>query len=64
MGKAPATAAVPKQMLALCPDTLTGKRGRARLALGFAGAFRRSELVALQAEDMAETPDGAAMGAG
>ena len=38
-GKAPATADVLKQMLALCPDTLIGKRDRALLALGFAGAF-------------------------
>jgi site-specific recombinase XerD len=45
-GKAPATA------------DLIGKRDRALLALGFAGAFRRSELVALQVEDLAETPDG------
>ena len=35
-------------MLALCPDTLAGKRDRALLALGFAGAFRRSELMALK----------------
>ncbi len=28
-------------------NTLTGKRDRALLALGFVGAFRRSELVAL-----------------
>jgi site-specific recombinase XerD len=57
-GKAPATADVLKQMLALCPDTLAGKRDRALLALGFAGAFRRSELVALEIADLAETPDG------
>ena len=57
-GKAPATADVMKQVLALCPDTLAGKRDRALLALGFAGAFRRSELVALQVEDLVETPDG------
>jgi integrase len=57
-GKAPATADVVKQMLALCPDTLAGKRDRALLALGFAGAFRRSELVALEVTDLAETPDG------
>ena len=57
-GKAPATADVLKQMLALCPDTLAGKRDRALLALGFAGAFRRSELVALEVADLAETPDG------
>jgi integrase len=57
-GKAPATADVLKQMLALCPDTLTGKRDRALLALGFAGAFRRSELVALEVADLTEVPDG------
>jgi integrase len=34
------------------------RRARALLALGFAGAFRRYELVALQVEDLAETPDG------
>jgi hypothetical protein len=37
-GKAPATADVLKQMVALCPDTLAGKRDRALLALGFAQA--------------------------
>ena len=45
-------------MLALCPDTLIGKRDRALLALGFAGAFRRSELCALEVADLAEMPDG------
>ena len=42
-GKAPATADLIGQMLALCPDTMIGKRDRALLAFGFAGAFRRSE---------------------
>jgi site-specific recombinase XerD len=55
-GKAPATADVLKQMPALCPDTLAGKRDRALLVLGFAGAFRRSELVALQVADLTESP--------
>jgi hypothetical protein len=58
-GKAPGTADVLKQMLALCPDTLVaGNWGRALLALGFAGAFPIRAGVALQVEDMAETPDG------
>ena len=57
-GKAPATADVLTSMLALCPDTLIGKRDRALLALGFAGAFRRSELCALDVADLTETPDG------
>src|SRR5271166_3551298 len=57
-GKAPATADLIGQMLALCPDSMIGKRDRALLALGFAGAFRRSELCALEVSDLTETPDG------
>jgi integrase len=45
-------------MVALCPDNMIGKRDRALLCLGFAGAFRRSELCALQVEDLTEVPDG------
>jgi len=56
--KAPALAKQLRAMLDACPDTLAGKRDRALLALGFAGAFRRSELVALRVEDLVETPDG------
>lgn len=51
--KAPATADVIHAMLAHIPrDTLHGKRDRALLLLGFAGAFRRSELVAIKVEDL------------
>jgi site-specific recombinase XerD len=56
--KRPVTAAVLMAMLRLCPDTLAGKRDRALLALGFAGAFRRSELCALEVGDLTETKDG------
>ena len=56
--KAPATADLVMEMLKHCPPTLAGKRDRALLALGFAGAFRRSELIALEVADLAETPDG------
>jgi site-specific recombinase XerD len=56
--KAPATADVIGEMLRLCPPTLAGQRDRALLALGFAGAFRRSELVALSVADLVEMPDG------
>jgi integrase len=45
-------------MLKGLPDTLAGKRDRALLALGFAGAFRRSELTTLTVADLTETPDG------
>ena len=41
-----------------CARTRSPARDRALLALGFAGAFRRSELCALEAEDLVETPDG------
>ena len=40
------------------PDTLQGKRDKAILLLGFAGAFRRSELVALTVTDLIETDQG------
>ncbi|MDP4027072.1 site-specific integrase [Methylobacterium sp. NEAU 140] len=56
--KAAATADVLAALLMRTPDTLTGKRDRALLALGFAGAFRRSELVALDVEDLREDPEG------
>jgi site-specific recombinase XerD len=56
--KAAATADRVRAMLDACPDTMIGKRDRALLALGFAGAFRRSELVALLVSDLTEVPDG------
>ncbi len=56
--KAPATAEVLAAMLSHTPATLTGARDRAILALGFSGAFRRSELVALDVEDLADAPEG------
>lgn len=58
MQKAPATAERVTAMLAGIPDTLAGKRDRALLALGFAGAFRRSELVALEVADLTFEPEG------
>ena len=45
-------------MVALAPEGLKGMRERALLLLGFAGAFRRSELVALDVADIAETETG------
>ncbi|MDH2402013.1 site-specific integrase [Bradyrhizobium sp. SSUT18] len=56
--KAPAVAGRIKSMVAACPATIAGKRDRALLLLGFGGAFRRSELVALDVEHIEETPEG------
>lgn len=56
--KTAATADVLAALLMRTPDTLTGKRDRALLALGFAGAFRRSELVALDVTDLVEDREG------
>ena len=56
--KAAATADILAALLMRTPDTLTGKRDRALLGLGFAGAFRRSELVALDVADLVEGPEG------
>lgn len=56
--KAAATVDVLTAMLMHVPATLAGKRDKALLALGFAGAFRRSELVALDVADLREHADG------
>lgn len=56
--KTPALVADVKRMVAALPDGLLGDRDRALLLVGFAGAFRRSELVALSVEDLADTADG------
>ena len=45
-------------MVQALPDTLIGVRDRALLLVGYAGAFRRSELVALDVEDLVETDEG------
>jgi site-specific recombinase XerD len=56
--KAPAVAGKMQIMVALAPEGLAGMRDRALLLVGFAGAFRRSELVALDVEDIAENETG------
>jgi hypothetical protein len=47
-----------KRLLASCGTDLAGLRDRALLLAGFAGALRRSELVALDREHLRFTPDG------
>ena len=42
-----------RQLLATCDRSARGRRDRALLLFGFAGALRRSELVALRVEDVA-----------
>lgn len=51
-GKAPAVTADIKAMVSALSDNLLGIRDRALLLVGFAGGFRRSELVALDVEDL------------
>ena len=56
--KVPATA---ERLLAMAANTganLKGLRDLALLLIGFAGALRRSEPVALNIEDIEEAPDG------
>ena len=47
-----------RNMLDELPNSLIGHRNRALLLLGFAGAFRRSELVALDVEDIDQLEEG------
>jgi len=47
-----------RKMVDRLPETLLGVRDHAILVVGFSGAFRRSELVALNIADMAFTRDG------
>jgi site-specific recombinase XerD len=56
--KAPVTADKLLAMVAPPGRTLAALRDRALLLLGFAGAFRRSELVALDVADFEETSEG------
>lgn len=56
--KAPLMATALRRICAEIPDTVQGKRDRALLLLGWSGAFRRSELVALDVRDVAFTEEG------
>lgn len=54
----PITADILKRMVASLPETLPGARTKALLLLGFAGAFRRSEVVSLDVADLEFDPRG------
>jgi integrase len=47
-----------RAMVEVCDSGLIGARDRALILLGFAGAFRRSELISLEVEDSAFGRDG------
>lgn len=47
-----------ERLIAACPDDLRGARDRALLLVGYVGAFRRSELAALDVEDLESRPEG------
>ena len=56
---APATTDLVRRMVAACDDrTLLGLRDRALILLGFAGAFRRSEVAGLVHDDLAFSDQG------
>lgn len=57
-GKAPLLTADVRRMVECLPDGLAGARDRALLLLGFAGGFRRSELVALDVTDVRRGREG------
>jgi integrase len=58
---APATIAQIRQMVYSLPDTTIGRRDRAVLLVGFAGALRRSELVAIDIDDLERRDEGIAV---
>ena len=57
-GKKPFLTPDLRHIIAELPQDLRGLRDRALLLAGFAGGFRRSELAALQVEDLETSPDG------
>jgi integrase len=56
----PLSADLRDRLLAACPDTLLGLRDRALISLGYDTLCRRSELVALQVEDLRPSAGGGA----
>lgn len=47
-----------KRMAAALPDTFLGKRDKAIILIGFAGAFRRSEIIGLNVDDISYRDEG------
>jgi integrase len=57
-GKKPLLTADIRRIIAHCPKGLRGRRDCALLLIGFAGAFRRSELAAIEVSDVSYSKDG------
>jgi site-specific recombinase XerD len=57
-GKSPILTPLLRQMVEALPDDLPGLRDKAILLIGFAGAFRRSEIVGLQIRDVQSSDAG------
>jgi integrase len=57
-GKAPLLTSDIRRIVAACPETLSGLRDRALILVGFASAFRRSELAAIDYANLTFTQDG------
>jgi site-specific recombinase XerD len=57
-GKEPLSAELLRKMFSGMPDDLRAARDRALLLVGFAGAFRRSEIVSVRHEDVRFTDEG------
>jgi integrase len=57
-GKAPLLTSDIRRIVAACPETLLGLRDRALVLVGFAGAFRRSELAAIDFTHLSFTQEG------
>ena len=57
-GKKPLLTADIRRIIARCPRSLRGTRDCALLLSGFAGAFRRSELAAIEVSDVSYSKDG------
>ncbi|HEX5166407.1 MAG TPA: tyrosine-type recombinase/integrase [Thermomicrobiales bacterium] len=57
IGKTPLLTHDLRRMLAVLPASVSGIRDRALLLVGFAGGLRRSELVALDIDDIERQPD-------
>lgn len=58
LGKLPITIDLLQALVVACDTTYRGTQERAVFLLGFAGAFRRSELVALRMDDLTFVPEG------